>query len=156
MTNKEDVYGAFVDFYGDIKLGYIKNFDGGWAMYGAQVFSGLNLNRYIFVIIQARLARGQEMTLDQMDWVSFQTRTTEDVHKVPTHHLFVNENQKKALPDIITATSRTGEETRYITDSLPIKVQLMHDPKKNNQLQFPDKMRLYQALGTYRCVVELL
>ena len=156
MTNKEDVYGAFVDFYGDLKLAYIKNMDNSWALYGSQVYSGLNQNRYIFVIVPARLVRTQEMTLDQLDWVSFQTRTTDDFYKIPKHQLFITEKQKKVLSDVIVAVNRTVDETQYFTNSLPIKVRLIHDPKKNNYLQFPDKTLLYQALGTYQCVVDLL
>ena len=155
MATKEDVYGAFVDYYGDIKLRLIK-VESGWAFYCAKAYSGLNLNRYIFVIVPQRLALGEEATLEQLDWVSFQTRTTDDVHPVPTHNLFLDENRKKMMPDKITSVDRTADETHYVTDSLPIKIRLIHDPKKNNYLQFPDQAFMYQALDTYRCVVDLL
>ena len=155
MATKEDVYGAFVDYYGDIKLRLIK-VENGWAVYCAKAYSGLNLNRYIFVVVPQRLALGEEATLEQLDWVSFQTRTTDDVHPVPTHNLFLDENRKKMMPDKITTVDRTADETHYVTDSLPIKIRLIHDPKKNNYLQFPDQAFMYQALDTYRCVVDLL
>jgi hypothetical protein len=156
MANKEDVYGAFVDFYGDIKLVFIKNLEQNWVLYGTEIYSGLNQHRYIFVIVPARLAREQETTLNQLDWVSFQTRTTDDVYKLPTAQLFISETQKQALSDVIVAVNRTKEETQYITNNLPIKIRLLHDPKKNNYLQFPDKTLLYQALATFRCVIDLL
>ena len=156
MATKEDVYGAFVDFYGDITLEYIKTMEYKWVVYGAKAFSGLDQYRYIFVIVPSHLARDQKVTLNQLDWVSFQTRTTDDVHKVPTHQIFMNEKRQNTLSDHLIAVNRANDETHYITDSLPIKVRLLHDPKKNNHLQYPDKTKLYQALNTYRCVIDLL
>ena len=155
MTSKEQVYGAFVDYYGDIALRLIKN-ENGWAVYAAKVHSGLNQNRYLFVILPTTLAHANDVTLNQVDWISFQTRTTDDVYNVPTHHLYLNDERKKTLSDIITCTTRTADETNYVTDHLPIRIKLMHDPKKKNHLQFPDKAKLYQALDTFQCVVELL
>jgi len=155
MSNKEQVYGAFVDYFGDISLRLIKN-ENGWAVYAAKVYSGLNENRYIFIVIPSNQAYSQEVNLNNVDWISFQTRTTDDVYNVPTHHLYLNEERKSAMPDTITATGRTEHETSYITDNLPIRVRLMHDPRKKNHLQYPDKAKMYQALNTFRCVVELL
>lgn len=151
----DTVYGALVDYYGDLKLKLIKN-ENGWVVYAAKVFSGLNQNRYLFVITPIRAAKGEETTLEALDWVSFQTRTTDDVYQVPTHQLYLNDQRKKMLSDPITALERTQLETSYVTNDLPIKVKLIHDPKKKNSLQYPDKILLYQALETYQCVVELL
>ena len=155
MTSKENVYGAFVDYYGDLALRLIKNEDG-WAVYAAKVYSGLNQNRYIFVIVPSRMVRNQEATLDQLDWISFQTRTTEDVYNVPQHNVFLDDARKKLMSDRIAVIERVQDETHYVTNDLPIKIRLLHDPKKNNHLQYPDEARLYQALETYRCVIELL
>lgn len=153
--NRDRVYGAFIDFYGDIELGYIKTVDS-WTVYGAQVYSGLNQYRYIFVIVPTHTAQGSKVTLDQLDWISFQTRTTNDLHQVPTHQIFMDEKRQKTLSDQLTVINRTIDDTSYVTDGLPIKVRLMHDPKKNNYLQYPDKIKLYQALNTYRCVIDML
>ena len=155
MTSKDNVYGAFIDYYGDIKLAVIKD-DGNWLIYGAKVYSGLNQYRYIFVVVPRYAGRGENTTLDQLDWVSFQTRTTDDVHKVPQHHLYLDDARKQKMKDKITVLDRTKEETVYVTDDLPIKIRLMHDPKKNNYLQYPDAARLYQALETFNCVIEML
>ncbi|KKL18564.1 hypothetical protein LCGC14_2474240 [marine sediment metagenome] len=155
MASKENVYGAFVEYYGDIALELIKN-ENSWAVYAAKAYSGLNQHRYIFVIVPSRMMRGQKTTLNQLDWVSFQTRTTDDVYQVPTHHLYLDDKRKKMFSDKITAIERISEETHYITDSLPIKIRLLHDPKKKNHLQYPDQAFMYQALDTYRCVVDLL
>jgi len=155
MTSREDVYGAFVDYYGDIKLQLIK-VENNWAVYCAKVYSGLNQNRYIFAILPQSFDIGEETTLNKLDWISFQTRTTDEMHSVPTHHLYLDDNRKKMMPDKIIAVERTADETHYVTDSLPIKVRLLHDPKKNNYLQYPDQAFMYQALDTYRCVVDML
>ena len=155
MAEKEHVYGAFVDYYGTLSLKLLRT-DNDWAFYCAKIYSGLNQNRYIFVVIPANSAVSKEATLDQLDWVSFQTRTTDETHHVPTHHLYLNDTRKKTFSDKITVVKRTQDETEYITQDLPIKVRLLHDPKKNNYLQYPDQALMYQALETYRCVVDLL
>lgn len=151
----EIVYGAFVDYYGDIGMKQIKN-ENGWAVYATRVSSGLNQQRYIFAIVPARLSPGPETTLNQLDWVSLQARTTEDHHNVPSFSFFLDEQKKSALGDVIKCVDRTREETFYVTDNLPIKIRLLHDPKKNNFLQYPDQTTLYGALNTFRCVIEML
>jgi len=155
MTSKEKVYGAFIDYFGDLKCSLIKN-DNGWAIYAVKIHSGLNLNRYIFAIVPSNKAFANDMNLNDLDWISFQTRTTDDVYAVPTHHLYLNDERKKSLSDIITVTDRNDQQTNYITPDLPIRISLIHDPKKKNTLQYPDKAKLYQALDTFNCVIELL
>ena len=155
MVSKESLYGAFVDYFGDLGLTRIKESDG-WSVYSARVYSGLNQQRYIFVIVPTQASKGDTTSLNQLDWVSFQTRQSDDQHKVPIHNVYLTDERKKLLPDKITIVNRTKDETIYVTDSLPITVRLLHDQKKNNYLQYPDQATLYQALNTFRCVVDLL
>lgn len=155
MSSKEQVYGAFIDYYGDIPLEMIKN-DNGWVIYCTKVQSGLNDNRYIFVIVKASRSLPIKTTLNELDWVCFQTRTSQEVYQVPMINMNITESNRAALSDKITVVNRTKEETNYVTNSLPIKIRLMHDMKKNNYLQYPDSVLLYQALNTFNCVVDLL
>jgi hypothetical protein len=155
MTSKDETYGAFVDYYGDLKMKLVKS-ESQWVVYGARVHSGLNINRYIFAIVPATSAMGVETSLENLDWVSLQTRSTMDTHNVPVHHLYLDDNRKKVLSDIITVVDRNNDATNYITANLPIKITLLHDKKKNNHLQYPDKAFLYQALESYNCVIEML
>ena len=158
MASREDVYAAFVDYYGDIKLKVVKQEGGGqWTILAAKCQSYLNLNRYIFVVVPTRLVRAETMSLNELDWVSFQTRSIEESYPgVPTLQLHLTDERKKMLPERITVVDRDRDTTFYITDTLPIKIRLLHDPKKNNYLQYPDKAILFQALETFRCVVDLL
>lgn len=158
MTSKEVVYGAFVDFYGDISLNLIKN-ENGWAVYACRVHSGLGfMNRYIFAIVAAppHITPSQSVTLNNLDWVSFQTRTTEEMYNVPTHQLFLTPAKKEVLSDKINAMERNRDSVFYVTPNLPIKVQLVKDYKRKSAEYYPDKALLYQALETFHCVVELL
>lgn len=154
MTNREEIYGALLDYYGDIALKQIKN-DAGWIVYGARVHSNLNENRYIFVVVQGGIGIPIETTLNQLDWVSFQTRTTSEAYDVPVHNLLLDDSRKKVLTDEIQVVDRNENETQYICN-LPCKIRLLHDPRKHNHLQYPDKALLYQALETYHCVIDLL
>ncbi len=156
MTTREDVYGAFVDYYGDIPLQKIKG-DSGFVVYAYGVTSGLGYNRYIFVVVSQGVRQLPETTsLNRVDWASFQTRTTEEHYKVPSGALMLTDKRKEVLPDIINCIERTSDRTMYFTNELPVNITLVHDPKKNNTLQFPDQCKMYQALETYRCVVDLM
>ena len=152
---KDQVYGALVDYWGDLKMEQIKNTDG-WIVYAAKITSGLIQPRYLFAVVPASAGRGQTTSLNNLDWISLQTRTTDDYYNVPAHAFMITEEKKRALSDEISVIDRTKTETMYQTYSLPIKIKLLHDPRKNNSLQYPDSLKLYQALETYRCVIELL
>jgi hypothetical protein len=155
MTSKDNLYGGFVDYYGDITLSKIKESDG-WTVYGAKIKSVTNLNRYIFAVVDSDLYRFPSYSLNDLDWVSFQTRMTDEVFNVPAYDFLLDENKKKALKDKINIIERVDNTSIYVTPNLPIKIKLLHDPRKNNYLQYPDTALLYQALETYRCVIELL
>jgi hypothetical protein len=155
-----DVYGAFVDYYGNIELGLIRS-EQGYDIYSSKVSSGLSMNRYIFVVVpsktqQSYTSLGSETVyLNDLNWVSFQTRTTDDNYPVPILTHFVNPDKKTKLPDDLNVVNRTTETTEFSCASLPVKVQLMHEIKKNNVYQYPDKCKFYQALETFNCVVEI-
>jgi hypothetical protein len=155
-----DAYGAFVDYYGDIPLKLIRT-DQGYDIYSCKISSGLSLNRYIFVVAKSTTQQSYTtleenvVSLNKLDWISFQTRTTDDVHDVPTIAHFVNPDKKLKLSDDLNVVNRTKELTELSCSSLPLKVQLLHDLKKNNVYQYPDKCKFYQALETYNCIVEI-
>lgn len=156
MASRDQVYGAIIDYFGDVPMKLIKD-ENGWLVYGVKVHSALNENRYIFVIIKStgynKLA---ETSLNQLDWECFQTRTSEDVFQVPTFNFFPKVENREAASDLIQVIDRTKDETVYRTVELPIKIRLLHDSKKKNYLQYPDQAKLYQALDTFRCVIEML
>ena len=153
-NDNDAVYGAFLDYFGDIKMGKIKVQDG-FAIYATKVNSGLTENRYVFAVVPDNQYLTQESTLNSLNWVSLQTRSSDEHYKVPTVTIYINDNMKKALPDILQVVDRDREKTEYVVKTIPIKVTLMHNIKQNNSLQFPDQCKLYQALETYNCVVEL-
>ena len=153
--NSDQIYGALVDYFGDLPLQLIKR-DNQWLVYGVKVQSALNENRYIFVIVKSGFRVEEKTTLNQLDWVCFQTRTTDEVFQVPTIPFYPKSENRAAASDLITVIDRTKDETIYRTTNLPIKIRLLHDPKKNNSLQYPDQAKLYQALDTFRCVIEML
>ena len=155
MTNKESVYGAIVDYFGDLKLKLIKDTDG-WYIYCAKIASGLNEQRYIYAISYYTPYLQSEMNLNDLDWVNFQTRTSDEILDVPSYNFSLNETKKKMLSDKIKVLNRTENESIYITDNLPIKIKLLHSKKNNNQLQYPDQALLYQALNTFQCIIETL
>lgn len=155
MASREQVYGAIIDYFGDVPMKLFKD-DNGWLVYGVKVQSALNDNRYIFAIVRSNGYKPIDTTLNQLDWVSFQTRTTDELLQVPTFTFLPKVENRQAASDIINVIDRNKDETTYRTVDLPIKIRLLHDPKKNNYLQYPDSAKLYQALDTFRCVIEML
>jgi hypothetical protein len=151
----ETVYGAILDYFGNLNLHLIKN-ENGWATFSAKISSGLNENRYIFAVVEDSKVSSDQMMLNDIDWISFQTRTTSETFNVPQYSIFPDDKIRRSVQDIITIIDRNADETTYRTDSLPIKIRLLHDKKKNNYLQYPDKAKLYQALETFRCVIQFL
>jgi hypothetical protein len=153
--NNDNVYGAFLDFCGDIPMQMIR-IEGDWVIYGTKVNSGLLMNRYIFAISPKMLQNPETTTLNQLNWVSLQTRTSDEVHSVPSIDLVLSEARKNAMNDELNVVNRTSVHTEYITTTLPIRIRLMLDPKRNNSLQYPDKLLLYKAFNTFNCVIDLL
>jgi len=150
-----NVYKKFLDYYGDIRLALFKR-ETGWCIYGVRAGSGLAKYRYIFVIVPEHKCLGDFASLSQLEWVSFQTRTTEEYHTTLDEiSFFPTPEQREALSEIISYVDRTSLKTTYVCD-LPISIALIHDPKKRNYLQYPDKAKLYQALDSFNCVIETL
>ncbi len=150
-----NVYNSFLNYFGDLQLKKIKC-QQGYCIYAACNKTGLSVPRYLFAIVPQRLSQYETARLSQLHWVSLQTRTSNDHHVVPTFTHLLSETQKKSLPDICKVIDRNQQETIYSTDSLPIKVRLIHDSKKNNYLQYPDSCKLFQAIETYNSVIDLL
>jgi hypothetical protein len=157
-----EIYGAFIDYYGDIALKRIKT-EQGYNVYACRVTSGLSLPRYIFVVAptlgnasSVTALDGETTSLNRLNWVSFQTRTSDENYSVPSVTILPTRERGEKLSDIVIATNRTANDTQYICESLPINLTMVHDQKKKNIYQYPDKCKLYQALESYNAVVEIL
>jgi len=148
------VYGAFTDYFGDIKMKKIKQ-ENGYTVYATQTGTGLLYYRYIYAIVPTSPIERDVETLMNLDWVSLQTRSTPDVLDVPKHEYTLTEKHRVACSDKLTCVNRTQDRTEYNT-TMPIKITLLHDPKKHNILQYPDTCLLYHALETYQCIIELM
>jgi hypothetical protein len=151
----DDLYNSFLTYFGDVQLKKIKC-DSGYCIYAASNKTGLSVPRYLFAVVPQRFSGAEMARLSELRWISLQTRTTNDIHAVPTYTHLLSETQKKTLPHNCKIIDRTKNESLYTTDNLPIKIKLLHESKKNNYLQYPDNCKLYQALETYNCVIELL
>jgi len=147
------LYEKFISYYGNVEFTFLKQ-EQDWLIYAVRIHSFLNLYRYIFIVIPyENIHISNKITLNEAKWISFQTRTSEELFKVPVLYFISNIEQQHYLSDILQITNRNSNESTYMT-SLPISVKLLHEEKKNNYLQYPDKLKLYQALETYNCVIE--
>jgi hypothetical protein len=149
-----DVYNLFLDYYGNILLSIVKT-ENNYDVYACKVVSYLNLQKYIFVIVRHTENNPEEANLEELRWVSFQTRSTDDFYNCPSYSLELTPDKKKIMSDELAFINRSVATTSYAT-GIPIKVTLLHDPKKKHMYQYPDKCPLYMALESYMCVIELL
>jgi len=147
------MYQLFVDYFGDLKLKKLRR-DRGHIVYACNVSSGLSENRMIYVIVPVRLGRNDTANLSELEWVSFQTRISNEIWDVPKNTVMPSRQAKEALTILFDSIDRNSDQTIYVCPTHPLKMTLIHDPRKKNYLQYPDKVRLYQALETYRCVLE--
>ena len=146
------VYGAFLDYYGNVDMKRIRQ-DNGWSVYAMRFSTQLSTYRYLFAIAMTAPLEPEIMKLNDINWMSLQTRESDEFHTVPEIIHLLDERKKQALPDVLVATQETVDRKEY-NCPLPVRVELVSD--KSRAYQYPDKLLLYQAMESYNAVVTLL
>lgn len=152
------VYDLFASYFGEIELQRVQDTDNGYTIYACGIATDRPEFKVIYAIVPFRYARDARTTLSQLPWVSLQTRTTDEplAPGVPTHSFIPSRAAREQLTIVFDAVNRSPQKTDYRTPEIPLEMSIIHDPKKNNFLQCPDRVRLYSALETFRCVVTML
>jgi hypothetical protein len=151
-----EIYQLFVGYFGDLELHRVKR-ELEYSVYACNVESTSAENRMIYVIVPFRFARGDATTLSQLEWVSLQTRSSDDFTAgLPKYAIVPTRQSRDHLMFLFNSVNRSELKTDYRSPEIPIEMSIIHDLKKKNFLQCPDKVRLYTALESYRCVVQLL
>jgi hypothetical protein len=144
------IHQSIINYYGDIQLKLIRT-NSGYGVFCCKVKSDTFDNRYIYAIVKSSYPNNQILYLSQINWVSFQTRTSPDVISgIPEITHYPSAESKKHLNFIITYFDRINLTTNYVCSDLPIKIQLL------NNKNYPDSCKLHQALETFQCVIQLL
>ena len=149
---KNNVYDAFSNYYNNPSLTKIKNVEN-YSMYICKIHALLgNAFRYLIVFIdQDTEAIGNKKFLKECEWVSLQTRTFEDNHKVSVHKYKVKNifpfNQK------INVKSRSENESTYESEIFSLTITLLHT-RKDSMYQYQPVGTIISALETFQTVIN--
>jgi len=150
-------YELFVDYFGDLDLRRFKR-EGNYTIYACTVQSGLMETRVIYAVTLTRFAVRELAKLSEIQWVSFQTRTTDEhLPTLPKNSVVPMKLAKEAMQKFLFhSVNRTELKTDYRSPDIPLEMSIMNDTKRKNFLQCPDRVNLAQALESYRCIVQAL
>jgi hypothetical protein len=113
-----------------------------------------NFCRYIIALVPEDDFRvGTKIKLNQLNWVSLQTRTLEDRHDVDSHSYIPK--MEGPLAAAINKKSSTDDMTTYYCEDFPIEVHLLHK-KKDVQSEYQPKGNIISALETFYTIITFV
>ena len=108
--------------------------------------------RYIIAMVDKDDNKeGTTKLLAELAWVSFQTRTMNDNHKINTHTyqpVFSGELLKQ-----IDRTETTKHMSVYMCESYPVKIVMLHR-KANILSEYQSSGNIISALETYQTIIS--
>ena len=149
---KDNVYNIFTEYFNNPVMTKVKDVDK-YSMYIAKIKAMLgNVYRYVIVFVDkdSNEVKGTK-PLKDLPWVSFQTRSLEDYHDIPSHSYHVHKHPE--LMAKIKLTSRDEAKTVYSCEKLPITVTLLHT-RKNSRLQYQASGTVVSALETFQTIIS--
>jgi len=149
---KNEVFKAFVEYFNNPLMVKIKNVSN-FSMYCVKIYAMLgNAYRYLIVLTDRDFEElGFKKHLNDIEWVSLQTRTLQEKHIVPTHSY--PKNLKPPLNDKISVQSRTEDASTYKAEKLPLVITLLNT-RKNNKHQYSPSGTIVSALETFQTIIN--
>ena len=150
--NLDSMYNAFTSYFNNPVLTKIKNVNE-FSVYMAKTYCLLSKEcRYIIVFIPNDGMRiGNRESLDNMRWVSIQTRTLEDKHELEPHGYTAEAKGELMAP--INRIKTTEEASTYYCNKFPLTVTLLN--VKNAPNSYQDKGTIIAALETWETIICL-
>lgn len=129
----------------------------GFTVYAASISSsfGDGKKTYALAFVPVHMGILNKGYLNELHWQNFQTRTLTNGWKIPNQRWDMK--QLKGLPTpMFNAVDRNQARTKYICESEPLEMVLLHDPKKNSIYQHHNRINLMAALATFKCVLNFV
>jgi hypothetical protein len=151
---KSQIYQAVSNIYKNFLMTKTTQYQT-YGVYKALVESNIHTDmRYLVAIVENdNKPLGTEIPLYELNWVSFQTRSTKNAKEFKQFNMspysYVLPN-KSILHDRITKILETKEKTVYSTDNLPITIEVIH---MNENDTFTDKGTVIAALELYQTIM---
>lgn len=149
---KISVYEAFIEYFNNPNMVKIKDV-GEYTMYMTRIHAMLgNAVRYLIVITTMDVRdKGSIIKLENLNWISLQTRTLEEIHKIPSHSYIAA--KKPPLNQKITLISQDEEKSTYNAETFPLIITLIHT-RKNNTFQYSPSGTIVSALETFQTIIN--
>lgn len=152
ILKKKELYNHFVKYFNNPILTKIKDIDG-YSMYMAKTYCLLsNHCRYIITFVKEdNFPLKTEKTLNNIDWISLQTRTLEDKHDLKSHTY--NPYRYEPLMKFIKRIELNKNESVYVCEELGLNIFLLH-VKNDVQTEYQNQGNLIAALETYQTIIN--
>lgn len=150
--SKNNVYKSFYEYYQNPILTKIKNVND-FSVYMTKIHSLLgNAYRYLILFVSMDANNiGTEKSMNELDWVSLQTRTLEDHHNLKPHSY--NVRITTDLGQKINIKSRDEKKSIYNAEKFPLMITLLHT-RKNNSYQYQPTGTIVSALETFQTIIN--
>jgi hypothetical protein len=149
-TDKDNVYAAFIEYYGDLLFTKVKENDTHYIYMFKISCQLINVNRYLVAVVSRSLNnRNHILKLSELRWDSFQTRMLKENYNITEGSYRPNKTQ--AITGNINMIDSNTQASKYKAETLPINIMLLHKKRKINEYNANGKINL--ALETYQTIV---
>jgi hypothetical protein len=146
----DTVYRVFSEYFDNPTMTKLKDIDN-YSMYISKIYCMLGIqHRYIYIFTyKDGNTIGHKDRLSHFNWISFQTRTVDDDHKLDSHNYI-----PRRLPGLnkkITLQKHDRNAYTYSVEDYPIVVTLL--PVRKEGMEYTASGTLLTALETYQTIV---
>ena len=148
----DEIYKIFCKYFENPIMTKMKNQENKFSMYVSKAYCLLSKEcRYIIVFTQIdNFPIGFEQPLQNIYWISLQTRTLADQYDIKSHGYTPME--KGPLLAKIHRVNITQQASTYKCDEFPLIITLLHTPKKTSDV-YQDKGTIIAALETWETII---
>jgi hypothetical protein len=151
--SKEHLYPLFVKYFNNPIMTKIKDING-YSMYMSKINSLLLIEfRYIIVFtMQDTQSIGSTEPLSSLKWITLQTRSLKDDHKLPLH--YYTPSRMSELNKPITQVKNSSEPYTYDVQNYPILITLIPKEKNSHGAEYKATGNVITALETFSTIVS--
>ena len=149
---KNHIYEAFVNYFNNPLLIKIKNVET-MSMYMVKIHAMLgNAYRYLIIFVPMDFEKlGTEKKMSELEWISLQTRTLEEQHRIRVHNY--KPEKKYPLNQKISVVERKENYSVYKAEEFPLNISLLHT-RKNQLHQYNPTGCIANALETFQTIIN--
>ncbi len=150
-TNLDEMYDSFAKFFSNPVMTKIKDVEQ-YTMYMTKTYCLLSTEyRYIIVLVPQDVnIVGYNQNLQDLRWVSLQTRSLSQNHNLPQHYYIAKRGS--ILDSEIYRIKIEDRASTYKCDKFPITITLLHTKSIND---YQDRGIIITALETYQTIIVI-